>query len=131
MCLLAFFIVLDLAAARLVFVANRETVANPAEIFDRDLEEICNGALKLYATKYEKCAFRFPGGRPCTSRLPQLHQQHTSPKGNIEPGPFQHGRRLKGNGSAGVQQQFVETYEAIFSPKAGAAHDPSATAEKR
>jgi predicted acylesterase/phospholipase RssA len=91
---------------------------SPTEIFDRDLKAIWSSSVDIYIKEYEKCAFRFPDSQPCTSRPWKLHQQHTSAKGQFEPGPFLHEREWnwarKSEWIHSLRKIFSDSYEKIF-----------------
>jgi Patatin-like phospholipase len=91
--------------------------------------KICNRSLEIYLKEYEKCAFRFRDGQPCTSRPANLHKQHTSARGQFQPGPFEHEREwrsvYKHDWLRGVQKMFSDSYEKIFATKGNT--DPSSS----
>lgn len=90
---------------------------NPAEVFDRDLIVIWTRSVEIYRKEYEKCAFRFCDG-PCTSRPAKLHHQHTSPKGQFQPGPFQHendwSSARRDEWINNLRKKFSDSFEKIF-----------------
>lgn len=93
------------------------TAPNPAELFDRDLLAIWTRSVDIYRKEYEKCAFPFRDG-PCTSRPAKLHHQHTSAKGQFQPGPFQHERdwssARRDEWINEIRRKFSDSYEKVF-----------------
>jgi Patatin-like phospholipase len=93
-------------------------VASPAEIFDNELYKICNCSIDIYIKEYEKCSFRFCDGQHCTSRPAKLHKQHTSAKGQFQPGLFEHEREwssvYKRDWIREIRKMFSNSYEKIF-----------------
>ena len=79
--------------------------------------EIWSRSVEIYRKEYEKCAFHFHDGQ-CSSRPWKLHQQHTSAKGQFEPGPFQHERDWslgrKSEWITNLRRTFSRTYYKIF-----------------
>jgi Patatin-like phospholipase len=90
-------------------------------MFYRDLCDIWIRSVDIYRKEYEKCSFRFHDGQPCTSRPWKLHQQHTSAKGQFQPGSFLHKREWnsarKNEWIANLRRNFLEHYYKVFLAK--------------
>jgi hypothetical protein len=110
--------------------ADRSLVANPDDIFERDLQDVCEKGIRTYVEKYEKCTYKFPGdkGNDCISRPAKLHRGHMSAEGQNRSGYFTGKRSWDGRSRklwlTETRRRFVAYYRDLFIAEDGSSCAP-------